>query len=1024
MSAFRRITLSARTVALLVSLPAVGRAGPVEVTLELNTATVGRNLVPNPSFEAVENALPKGWRFSPRNTDATFAVVTAAHSGRRAVRFTNGTPQCPQVYGQLVLTKTLSLTPGKTYTLSCYARSDDPGPAWIGGGDGWWMRLGLRGTGGKWKRFSKTFTARPGDVRFPLMINTDGVTQGFTVDDVKLEEGEVATPVVVPGETAKFQVQGEVPEVVASRTDTVRLEYYLYAPRSVERLRVSVTATGEDKTTLGAASRTLAVPAGVHGLHVRWQVANLRRQSCRLTLRVAQGTTVLAMRTDRFELVSRSSYTLAKRGMTKAAKRLDEAVAAARAAGKSVPYAVAARAVVRRFTAIAEAKLKADALPEAVTDVQFLTRVAEQAATGAAAIAAGKQPERHVPNPPFTDVRIRAGNFVVAGRPVMIVGGMGYGELEQALPTVHEYGFNTVGDDYDNGYSCLRMMTGPGQHDDTAVPKLRKSWDRLRKLNLAISFNPTLHYFPDWALKKYPDITGGDLVDRLPDWSGLGRHKGKRTKTYGGFFPFAIDSPSLRKLVGDYYAVLFSGVAHHPAFRLVWVMNEPTYSSNDRHYVQLYRAYLQRKFGNITKANAVWGTHYDGFASVTPPTRSDSPEVFDWLTFHQDQVASWFEWLAAEIRKHDRRSLLSNKPMAWTLLHPNLGIDWEREAELWDVPGCDASRNPTDRTYSFGWQQPTMCFDFQKSVAPDKPLGDFEYHYSHRPGLSEEYAYATYWHSYLHGLRWSNFWVWATGSLGKGKAGAGMRHTAWSQPRVAWGTVKAALDLRRLVGFVAAFPGKPQVRLYFSRASLYRDNSRYPGILSAAYQAANGLDAPVGFVTDKMIRAGKLAAAKLVVVPAARYVETDVLRALHDYVAGGGHLVLIGECLTVDEYGRKHPADLVPSGKHVMHVDGETARQLVAPLDKAESEAGVERPVRCLSAAGRPAWPVECRSVLVGNRRIVSLIGLNKEPKVVRLVARPPGGNWTDILTGTRIEGSTFTVQPLDVRLLSATDHE
>jgi len=575
-----------------------------------------------------------------------------------------------------------------------------------------------------------------------------------------------------------------------------------------------------------------------------------------------------------------------------------------------------------------------------------------------------------------------------------------------------------VGDDYDNGYSCLRMMTGPGRYDKTAIPKLRASWDRLRKLNLAISFNPTLHYFPEWALKKHPDITGGDVVDRLPDWSGLGRHKGKRTKTYGGFFPFAIDSLSLRKLVGDYYAALFSGVADHPAFRLVWLMNEPTYESKDRHYLQLYREYLRRKFDTVEKANAAWRTHYDRFESIPRPDRSDSPERFDWLTFHLDQVASWFEWLAAEARKHDPNSLLSNKPMAWTLLHPDRGIDWEREAELWDVPGCDAGRNPGNARYSFGWEQAALCFDFQKSVVPDKPLGDFEYHYSHAPGLSEEYAYATYWHSYLHGLRWSNFWVWATGTLGPGKAGAGMKYTAWSQPRVAWGTAKAALDLRRLAKYVAAFPGPRQVRLYYSRPSLYRDNSRYPGTLTAAYEAANSLDTPVGFVTDKMIRAGKLAGVKLVVVPAAKYVQTDVLRALRDYVNGGGHLLLIGECLTVDEYGRKHPGTPLPANDHITRINTGTARELVDPLEQAETAAGVVRPVRCLSADGKPAWPVECRTVLIDGKRVVSLVGLNKKPSRVHLIAKPPVRAWRDLLTDTKDVPNDFTLQPLEVRLL------
>lgn len=125
---------SIRTFSLLAVLPALCRAGGLRFELELNTAAIGTNLAPNPSFEKVENGVPRGWRFSPRNTNATFALISDACSGRYAAHFANGTPQMPQVYGQLVLNVPLKLTPGTTYTLSCYARSEDPGPAWIGGG--------------------------------------------------------------------------------------------------------------------------------------------------------------------------------------------------------------------------------------------------------------------------------------------------------------------------------------------------------------------------------------------------------------------------------------------------------------------------------------------------------------------------------------------------------------------------------------------------------------------------------------------------------------------------------------------------------------------------------------------------------------------------------------------------------------------------------------------------------------------------------------------------------------------------
>ena len=55
-------------------------------------------------------------------------------------------------------------------------------------------RLADRGLSIELTDSARTFVAREGDASLPLMINTDGPTAGFLVDDVKLETGPTATP--------------------------------------------------------------------------------------------------------------------------------------------------------------------------------------------------------------------------------------------------------------------------------------------------------------------------------------------------------------------------------------------------------------------------------------------------------------------------------------------------------------------------------------------------------------------------------------------------------------------------------------------------------------------------------------------------------------------------------------------------------------------------------------------------------------------------------------------------------------
>ncbi len=977
----------------------------------------GANLIANPSFEIVDGNRPKGWSWDKRNTDATFAVVNDGRSGKNAVRITNTTPHGAHVYGQMSLLGGLALKPGQTYTLSIYAKSDAPGAAWTGGGDGWWMRLGLKGTEGEWKRFSRTFVARDGDVNFPVLVNTDSPTDGFLVDDIKVESGAAPTPFVnqdAPPDTVELSLS--VPEELSCPATEVSLPMFAYLGAGVTPQPATVTLSHADGTVMAQASTAEALEQGLNHLALQWSPAPSANRE--YVLRFAVGDT---SETSAFELFTSQEFAPARGAAEKAASALKDLVKQAREAGVPTDYATAACAIADRFLNVAARKAAGNVVTEAVRDADTIAALCTEQTDVLKAILAGDRPAPIVPDPPLEQIQIHDGNFWVDDEPVMLVGALGYGELQQALPTYRDYGFNIIGDDF-NAYSAFRMITGEDTVDETAIPRLQASWDKLREMNLAVAYNPTLHYFPEWALVKYTDITGGDPVDRLPDWSGLARHAGTRTKSYGGFFPFAIDSPNLRRLVTRYYETLIPAIKDHEGFQVIWLMNEPTYTSTDPHYVGLFRTYLRDKFGTIDGLNDAWETDFEDFNAIGYPTTAGSPAKFDWLTFHQDQVASWFEWLAGQIKRHDPDVILSNKPMAWTMLDPERGIDFEREAELWEVPGCDAGRSPGSATYSFGWPGATMLFDFQRSVAPDKPLGDHEYHYVHQANVTSEYVRAGYFQSYLHGLRMSQFWVWATGVIGEGVGGAGMKHTAWSQPKVAWGNASVALDLRRLAKYVAAFPGTPEVRIYISRPSLYLDHAAHKGAISQAYEAANGLDAPVGFITDRMIRDGKLADCRLLIVPRANNVESDVLAEIRRYLTDGGSVVLAGECLSNDEYGRPHTGAVAVSPAQVTRADSLALKALVPVLEDAMTAAGISRPIRARQTDGSPAWPVECRTMEIDGETICYLIGLNREPMELRLDAVTPIRGFEDLITGASYDGNTLTIDPLDVYLLRVED--
>jgi hypothetical protein len=175
-----------------------------------------RNLVPNPSFEAIDDeGMPVGWRFQDANAGARLVVDEPAHSGKRSAQLINPHGLAPHVYG--TLSCRVRVEPNRAYTLSLYARSASPGRAWFGCGPRWERRMPMEATGEQWRRFTLTFTTYGDEKSLEPRINVDSQTEGLWIDSVQLEEGAEATdfemPILLaPGESSLEVSRAEVSE--------------------------------------------------------------------------------------------------------------------------------------------------------------------------------------------------------------------------------------------------------------------------------------------------------------------------------------------------------------------------------------------------------------------------------------------------------------------------------------------------------------------------------------------------------------------------------------------------------------------------------------------------------------------------------------------------------------------------------------------------------------------------------------------------------------------------------------------
>lgn len=979
---------------------------------------INSNLIANASFEFLDGNRPKSWVWRLRSADADYKIVHDAHTGKNAINIHNRTPKAPNVFGQLVLEDRVRLIPGQTYTLSAFVKAEDPGKAWIGGGGrSWRVRLQLGKTHRKWRRFETSFTATEKEEYFRLMITTGSPTNNLIVDDIKLEKGEIATPFFDPALcNHAVELIADAPDEVAVPSEEVLLKVFAYLRSDTPPVPAHVTLTSETGKVAGQITTGNLLP-GLNRLAIMWRPDDRPEKRYHLEIHAGKQKEVVD-----FELFMPTRYDVAQQAAQSQINAIQNLVDEAVNSDIPVDYPRAALAIAKRFTGVAVKKLNKGLLVEAVKDLEYIGKLCASQFQEIQAVKNGTKPALKVPDPPLDRIKIHDGNFWVGDNPVMLIGAMGWVELKSELSTYRDYGFNVIGDDYDV-FSSFKMLIDENKVDETAVPRLIESWKHLHAMNLAVSYTPHLSKIPDWALEKYPDIIGGRSLDELPRWDPVLKRSGRGPGLYGRFFPFAIDSSNLKQLVERYYATLMPGLNALPGFRVLWLMNEPSYQSCDEHYMQLFREYLQHKFTGIEALNAAWNTSYKGFGVIDCPAKPGRPKNFDWLTFNQNQVSGWFNWLAEKVRKYYPQAILSNKPSAARLLQPQLGIDFEREAELWDIPGSDTFRSPEHWRYAYDWsRRSVMLLDFQKSVAPDKPLADHEFHYVHKPDVSDRYVRAAYFHSYLHGLRMSQFWIWATGNLIAKSAPQGKNYTAWSQPEAAWGTASSALDLRRLAGYVAAFPQKPQVMIYFSSPSLFLSGDSYAAVITETYEAANGIDAPVGFITDRMIRKGRLKECKLLIIAGAEFIEADTRSAIQNFVNKGGRVAMTGDCLKKDEYGRVHQ-DRITDTQNVINplhfnFQVDSLEALVFQLDKVFETAGIFRPVRIRQKNGQPAWPIEARAVPKDKGMVCYLIGLNKQTVEIALEGAKKVTGWKDLISGEDGQGNTIEIRPLDVRLL------
>ncbi len=927
-------------------------------------APVWASIVTNPGFEEVtDGGGAAGWSWSVHGARASMHTEsTGGRAGSRCVVITNESGREPDVYARLQ--QSVAVLPGVEYELSVWVKGEDiASPQDFT--DWWGYSLNTPTGTFDWQRISVRFRTKPDQTALNLGLNVVDRCGMLAVDDISLRaigqplKGGLTGQVVAPGRVVGDGVDVPISvEIDSARTDALTIE-------------LSILAGGSD-TPVKLPIATIK-PGDTSAL-VQWNTGSAPARHLKCSVRAMDGKKVLATGSTEIEKVS--PITISEQ-LSLAEKRLPEFLELYRKCGaKGIPldYPRVAKTTLDQFIPLTREDLERNELARAANEAEDLHRVLDESirwmrfylanpriAPNAVRYRTGKV---DIEGPSFIGDRIDSRGAKSRG-PVFFVGYGHFGQVGIDMPRWPGYGINIIQVEI----PASAVLVSETEVDMKPVRDLARLLDEAAKRNVMVNVLLGTHYFPAWALQKWPRIA----------------------KPVGGFFPYSIDMPEAKFVIAKFLKAVVPALKDKPALHSFCLSNEPLFgaSANSDNSRQMYTDYLTRGYGDIASLNAAWSTSYPSFADVP------LGQGYDWWVFSQERFAAWHSWVADRVHE-----IAPNVPthakitMEVGVLNPNAissGLDPELFGSKLEINGNDCIIMP-EKVGGWGifWQIQNAAYDMQRSFNA-KPIFNSENHITH-DGSPEQFPPENFrmalWQGAIHGQGATTIWVWEH-TFHDLHFEPSFYGNVMDHPASAHIVGLTCLDLNRFAAEVTAIQNlKSPVAILYSRASAMDRN--YIGSVLEAYAALNFCGVRVDFISDRQMARGEGARYRMIVLPNTTAVPEDVFGAL-TRLPSGVKLVMVGNCLEKNPYGKPYAADAVAVLKsRSLIVPGQASGYSMWPALREElDKLGALPDVQVVDAkSGKPLWGVEWLPARVGNRIVANIINLREKPAEVKLISR------------------------------------
>ena len=546
-----------------------------------------------------------------------------------------------------------------------------------------------------------------------------------------------------------------------------------------------------------------------------------------------------------------------------------------------------------------------------------------------------------------------------------------------------------------------RVLPAEDLVDVHALDEFLAAAKRAAKANVQVCLLLSPHYFPPWALRKWPYLK----------------------ECAGSRFGFCIYDPNAKAVIEKYLRTVVPIVRGTPALHSFCLTNEAEDSvyGNCRILKAEWPKWLEARYGTVEAMNEKWRTSYAAFSDV-PVLKEyrfnrDVVYAVDFIRFCREMFFGYHKWMADIIHEIDPEIPVHTKIMCnngfWRSESfysvdiddfASLGAYNGNDSLLWQI--FEPGEGKWGR-YTSEFSLSEMAYDYQRSAAK-KPIFNTEDHLirnrekRYMPG---NLIYSALWQQAVHGQAAASQWTWER-AYDDGKSE--FNGLILERPECLNAWAHCALDLNRLADRLAPIQNlDPTVLIHYSISSRAREEGIDEAY--ACYRAANWLGQQLGVVSERMladyaatgVRKYPLASARAILLPVVGYLPDAVRKGLLRLRDEGVAIVAYGKRPLADDYGNSRPDD---GFKFVERCDDDTLEKTIAEMAKTWVLPDVPRPMPV--AAGEVLRGVESRGYRQDGKSYVTMVNHSPNPVSVRI--EKPGVN---LITGGKVD-STFELAP------------